>query len=58
MEGKGSLVLFNSEPEVGEPAREDPSLVRIMHHLPVDWVMKKVEELQSCVGISCVGYAD
>ncbi|KAF5467994.1 hypothetical protein F2P56_012192 [Juglans regia] len=59
VEGEGLLILFKPVGSVGEePEGEDPSPISIMHPLPTDWVVKKVEELQSCVGISCEGYAD
>lgn len=61
VEREGSLILF--QPSIisleGEEFSGKESFpISILPPLPPNWVMKKVNELQNCLGISCKAYAD
>ncbi|XP_041007460.1 uncharacterized protein LOC121252060 [Juglans microcarpa x Juglans regia] len=61
-EGEGMLTLFDPckySSEGEEAVGEDPTpLSMVPPSISSDWVLKKVEELQSCMGISCVRYEE
>ena len=48
------MVLFEGE----DFSEEYPSPISMITPLPHNWVLNKVIEMQSVVGISCVGYED
>ncbi|KAF5466945.1 hypothetical protein F2P56_016823 [Juglans regia] len=62
MVGESQLKMFepNKCSKVGEEsAGVEPTPIRmIFPNVSDDWVLKKVEELQSCMGISCKGYEE
>ncbi|KAF5480112.1 hypothetical protein F2P56_000881 [Juglans regia] len=60
--GEGTLMLFEPckySTEGEEAVGEDPTpLSMFPPSISSEWVLKKVEELQSCMGILCVGYEE
>ncbi|XP_042970966.1 uncharacterized protein LOC122303308 isoform X2 [Carya illinoinensis] len=62
VEGEGNLVLFepcDSATEGEEDIEADPTPISMVTpSLSDDWLLKKIEDLQSCLGISCVGYEE
>ena len=62
IEGEGNLVLFepcDSVLEGEEDVEADPTPISVVTPTrSSDWILKKIEDLQNCLGISCAGYEE